>query len=534
MGKKKLLVLLATLLFSSCTPRNTVVSSRTSSTSSSIVVNSSSLSKEESSFISVESILSEIESLSFSQTSNIENSSKVSSEQSISSEQATVSEQSSVAKELYIPTIAGYTNMIDKPSLVVHKLSDITALMDYYAFYYVDKFEFEIADDYQWYVGENNIDREMNAAYWAEEIVNGIMGMLHKRTGNIVEVTYVHYNRNSIELEKTLTNGNDLSYQEGNYNSNLTFSSDDATRKVVDVEDSQQLFYAVQHGYKINAKAGSSAERIYNKAKGILNKIISNDMTYIQKVYAIYDYIEHNMVYDYNAIGEDIPEPSDPQMLPDEYASPYQCYYLEGALDNNCCVCDGFAKAMSLLCNMAGLNCIRASGTSDTEWNTREVAGHAYNYVEYQNKWYLCCPTWGQFNNGAINYNYSAYLMTTTDWSSSFNRYASINLPEYVDLATYSKDFSTVQELRKQRFVEKTVTSNSTTYSCFITSMTDYNAIVDAIKANKASYATIYVDSESMYKNINNAYTKGIAKRAFDYSKGVISAYEFVVYNTSY
>jgi len=148
-----------------------------------------------------------------------------------------------------------------------------------------------------------------------------------------------------------------------------------------EVETSDELYFVVQKGYKPMPKSGSDAERLYNKAKNVLANIVSDGMTDFQRAQAIYEWIMWQTTYDYEVsqithIAQAIKQPA---------------YYLEGVFDYGFAVCDGIAKAMSLLCNMVDIPCIRVVGES---YGTT-VSRHAWNKVYVGGKWYIVDATWG-------------------------------------------------------------------------------------------------------------------------------------------
>ena len=152
------------------------------------------------------------------------------------------------------------------------------------------------------------------------------------------------------------------------------------------VSSSEQLYWAVENKVTPICETGNRAEIIYNKAKDVLNSIISDSMTDYEKVLSIYDWINANTVYDYYALTSE----AYAQTSIDKWGHYYTAiesatllpvYYLEGVFMTGYAVCDGFSKAFSLLCNMEGIDALRIVGTVNGE-------GHAWNKVEIDNKWY--------------------------------------------------------------------------------------------------------------------------------------------------
>lgn len=150
----------------------------------------------------------------------------------------------------------------------------------------------------------------------------------------------------------------------------------DSLSKSYPVSTTNQLLYVVEHGYKPLPEKGSEAERIYNAARSLLNTILPQDAADYEKVLAIFDYLVLHIEYD-QAMANASSSLGDTWPL-------YDAYYAEGVFDRQKAVCDGIAKAFSLLCNIEGIPCIEVSGNS-----------HAWNRVKIQNNWYVVDATFG-------------------------------------------------------------------------------------------------------------------------------------------
>lgn len=196
--------------------------------------------------------------------------------------------------------------------------------------------------------------------------------------GNVVTFELMFYTQGEPEQA-------DVSYKTS-YQSLLTpsFSSGYTISQSVaeaEVETSDELYFVVQKGYQPVPVQGSSAQRIYDKATDTLSQILANDMNDEQKVRAIYEWVMWNTSYDYEVVAvSDV-----------NYAVKQPAYYLEGVFDYGFAVCDGIAKAVSLLCNMADIPCVRVVGITDNG----TVSRHAWNKVCLDGYWYVIDATWG-------------------------------------------------------------------------------------------------------------------------------------------
>ena len=111
----------------------------------------------------------------------------------------------------------------------------------------------------------------------------------------------------------------------------------------------------------------------FNPATEIVESIIDNSMTEIQKVKAIHDWLVNNVEYDIeNYNNGTIPDTS---------------YTAEGLFATHKAVCDGYSKAFVKMAECAGLDSLRVTGTGNG-------GPHAWNQVKVDGKWYNIDVTW--------------------------------------------------------------------------------------------------------------------------------------------
>lgn len=182
------------------------------------------------------------------------------------------------------------------------------------------------------------------------------------------------------------------------------FPIEERTKTAV-VSTSDQLFFAVEQGYKPQPVPGSAAERIYEKALEVCRTYIDDDMTDAEKVHVIYDWMGKNVVYDYSAADE----MSGVNVNSDAYNAfyKYNCFFLEGVFDDGVAVCNGIAKAVTLLCGIEDITCLKAGGTS------RGVK-HAWNKVFVDGVWYVVDSTWSNVRGDTVEMFDHDYLMLST------------------------------------------------------------------------------------------------------------------------
>ena len=139
-----------------------------------------------------------------------------------------------------------------------------------------------------------------------------------------------------------------------------------------------RFFYEISDNYFVYQKYKNgegipedrpAAQKLYEKVTDIIPRIISNNMTDYEKELAIHDYIVKNCEYGYVDYSND-------------YA--YRAY---GVLVQGKAVCNGYAEAMALLLNCAGIE-----NEIMTGWASGEL--HAWNRVKLDGKWYQVDSTW--------------------------------------------------------------------------------------------------------------------------------------------
>lgn len=165
------------------------------------------------------------------------------------------------------------------------------------------------------------------------------------------------------------------------------------------VETSNQLVYALEMGLRPVCKAGSPAEKMYNKAKQVLREICTDEMDDITKLRAIYEWLILNVAYD-NAAAENANTIT---------WQKYDAWYLEGIFNNGVAVCDAIAKAFTVLSQIENIAMIRVSGFSTSG------TGHAWNKVYYDGAWFGMDATHGNILDSGLNIevlSYSSFMFT--------------------------------------------------------------------------------------------------------------------------
>ena len=242
----------------------------------------------------------------------------------------------------------------------------------------------------------------------------------------------------------------------------------DSFEKSLDVYNSNDLYRAVSCGYKPVFKGAdaSKVQAVYQKAREVLQKYVAADMTEVEKVACIYDWIVYNVDYDH-AVAE---------LANSAGSSGYNAFYLEGVFNDNRAVCDGKSKAFVLLCGMEGIKAIRISGYANPNLSSltdeqKAGCGHAWNKVlvdangDGVREWYVVDTTWGdaavKTKTGAWDeyLTYSYFLRTDADIASTHE--SSLEQPVADSVYnTYKNTFVTVGTKKIGLYVETTAQLN--------------------------------------------------------------------------
>ena len=126
-----------------------------------------------------------------------------------------------------------------------------------------------------------------------------------------------------------------------------------------------------------NPAALSGYDRdIYDAARKVLNTVLKDGMSGLEKETAVYRWIVNNVNYDWT--HQDVMRET-----PRESFTPY------GGLVNHTAVCLGYATTFQLLMDMAGVECITVVGASRSS-----TEDHGWNMVRLNGKWYCVDVTW--------------------------------------------------------------------------------------------------------------------------------------------
>ena len=112
--------------------------------------------------------------------------------------------------------------------------------------------------------------------------------------------------------------------------------------------------------------------KVLNKAQSVHDALVTPGMSEYEQVKAFHDWLVNNTQYDLT-----FSETS---------------YDTAGPLLYGRAVCDGYAKALDLLCYLSGIDCVRINGEATN--SSGNTGGHAWNKVKIDGQWYNIDVTW--------------------------------------------------------------------------------------------------------------------------------------------
>lgn len=272
-----------------------------------------------------------------------------------------------------------------KPSREISSREEFIYALDYLTFYQItDTVYFQITDDYK----KNffNIYQEFLQAKKCTEIADVFQIDLDRNEyeeGSLVGLT-LFYDPTFSSEKPVDPNYDSIFIQEFDYQGNLNIRGEDfngfyiekADLDEAEVSNSEQLYYVLLNGYKPVCTT-SITEQLYDEMKVILRRLISDDMSEIEKIKQVYNFLTSEVRYDTYIVDAGGTEP---------FKS--QSYYLEGVILNRYGVCDSKAKAFVSLLAIEGIEAKRIAAED-------EDSKHAYNLVKADGTWYLTCSTYG-------------------------------------------------------------------------------------------------------------------------------------------
>ncbi len=193
----------------------------------------------------------------------------------------------------------------------------------------------------------------------------------------------------------------------------------DTTPEKPDVYDHDAVLTAVESGDPSGLTPKNLA--VYKKCRKILDRVIEDGMTPVEKELAINDYLVYNAKYDPAELTNGPVGTPDP-----DNDNPY------GLLVHGVGICLGYATSFQLFMDILGIECMTVRG-----WAYNRTEEHAWNLVRLDGEWYAVDVTWNDpvFGDGDppdfIQAAYAhAYFNVTSDFMRGSDHQWDGDVPE--------------------------------------------------------------------------------------------------------
>ncbi len=170
----------------------------------------------------------------------------------------------------------------------------------------------------------------------------------------------------------------------------------------------------------------------YTLINDIIDYIIEDNMTDIEKIKAVHDFIISNSAYDRYFYDKLFLKDGTPEY--ERYEGIYHPYDAYGVLIHRKGVCSGFAETFQLFMDRLGINSFEVSGQvanknekliDDSQWETAAYRkqSHGWNIVEIDGNWYHIDVTWDNPANNKVsgNIEYDYFLISNDQMSKLRN-----------------------------------------------------------------------------------------------------------------
>ena len=316
-----------------------------------------------------------------------------------------------------------YTNKLAAPKTEdIANFDELLYAYDYSAFYKITPLIVTFASSY-----EGTPDGDVYKAWWASRLTPHVVGLSFTKNAGIYTINLEYNDFASTAISKADHYKESITpYLFGNSEELITSIPYTPSKGKLDVQNSDQLLYALYNGYEPVMEENSMVDILYKKASYVLGHIITKSMNDIQKIYAIHNYLIASADYEY--VGDDLAgKLFDGELTyPGKVASTFASFYAEGPLLYHWGVCAGYTKAESLLMAMLNIPHKRTTGgdiptvgsissSIDSKNETKGYWYHEYNYYVASNgKYYVCDPTYnavGYFEYENANHEIEYYRM---------------------------------------------------------------------------------------------------------------------------
>lgn len=416
----------------------------------------------------------------------------------------------SIAKHYYE---GEFTNKLPDPKNTVSNFDELAYVFEYCGFYGIENFNVKFDSAYSFEAAE----KEFNKAYWASRMLSQTAGFKFVNgADSSYDITFLFNEFTATAINKNTAsigpiNPFKITSTDGKYIEDIPYTP---TKGDLDVQNSDQLIYAIENGYNPKMVENSRVDFIYRKACYVLTHTITDNMNDLQKIYVVNDTIFNMADYDTGADNIACGILTDTQLenrFPAALASTFASFFADGPLLYGGGTCAGFAKAQSLLFALLNIKHLRVTGGNvvleDTIYSKNAEDGywyHEYNYyIDSKDKYYVCDITYSSGGNivriGEENYRFPirpiCAAFTREKWGETYDPLGIFN-----DIIKVYKNSSLGTE-NLEYYKQVMVSGNTSMY------VTDYASIKAAVNAGK--------EAINAYKTKNNITTQQIYLLSF-------------------
>lgn len=200
--------------------------------------------------------------------------------------------------------------------------------------------------------------------------------------------------------------------------------------------DAQDVVYGLWPQYNASqAEIAAKTAQIEQAAQAVIASAITSNMTQLQQIVAIHDYLVLNCTYDTRVTTN---------------SAPHDSFTAYGALVNRTAVCQGYAAAFQLLTQKLGISGIVVQSTA---------MNHAWNMVFYNDQWYHVDVTWDDpVPDQAGKVQTNALLKSDSAMMNSINQHYSWDSAGYVATST---QFDNVTDWSQYRIMHTAIATGA-------------------------------------------------------------------------
>ena len=335
-------------------------------------------------------------------------------------------------------------------------------------------------------------------------------------------------------------------------------------KQAVPVRNSKELLAAVEAGYR-PAISDVELKNLYDRARAVCLAYISDEMSDVEKLHVIYDYLAGEINYDYStldlysltlrlvsmplanarveaanymassecdfsddmkaavedALGKATSSDELYNYLYVKYLQKLNSFSIEGVFVDkdteglpSAAVCEGISYAFMLLARMEGIESYQVSGKAIQ--STEEV-NHAWNKVVLDGKCYCIDATWGNVkldNKRFVSHKY--FLVDDADFYASHVEYID-STPGIAILATDNYDYY------------KQTTIDESNHTLYVSNKAELTEVVTYFKNHGSRYIEMQISPNYHPEDDIGKVLKSIYQSPFSYTHAVMDGYYFVL-----